>query len=281
VVRATVVVMAKRKFPARIRMKPKSNKTLKAESGVAALDRGLSILAAFREGDSSLILHDLAARTGFHKSTILRLLVSLERAGCILQVEDGSYHLGPALLRWGNLYLSSLRLHDHVTPILQRLVQETGESATFYTRQADARICLFRVDTSRSVRDNIRVGDLLPLDRGAGGRVLQTFARIDMVKKKSPPLILSMGELDPDAAGLSGPVFGADGVIRGAISLSGLSTRFRGRALGRMAKILLDAVADLTSRLGGDDSLLRSHAKVGPMTFRAAGKMGRNARSNP
>ena len=46
-------------------------------NGVAAVERALSVLGAFRDGDASLSLHELAARTGLYKSTILRLLVSL------------------------------------------------------------------------------------------------------------------------------------------------------------------------------------------------------------
>ena len=40
------------------------------------MDRALSLLAAYQEGDRSLTLNDLAARTGLVKSTVLRLLAS-------------------------------------------------------------------------------------------------------------------------------------------------------------------------------------------------------------
>ena len=67
-----------------------------AQSGVAAVDRALLILSAFREEDAALSLALLARRTGLYKSTILRLLQSLLRAGYVVRLPDGgNYVIGP------------------------------------------------------------------------------------------------------------------------------------------------------------------------------------------
>src|SRR4051794_35164429 len=47
--------------------------------GVAAVDRALMILDAFEPADESLTLSQLAQRTSFYKSTILRIAQSLMR----------------------------------------------------------------------------------------------------------------------------------------------------------------------------------------------------------
>ena len=49
-----------------------------APGGVAAVDRALSVLSAFQDGDAALSLAELAERTRLYKSTVLRLLASLE-----------------------------------------------------------------------------------------------------------------------------------------------------------------------------------------------------------
>lgn len=226
-----------------------------APAGVAAVERALAILGAFRDGDVSLTLHQLAERTDLYKSTILRLIATLERRGCIARLDDGSYQLGPALVRWGSLYLASVRVETHVTPVLARLAGETGESATFYTRHGEARICLARVDCTRSVRDHVHVGEVLPLQRGAGGRVLVAFDP-DNRKARAPQamVIVTVRERDAEGAGMAAPVFGPKGSLRGAISLSGPATRFTEAALPKLARSLLSAAADLTTRLGGDPS---------------------------
>jgi len=231
------------------------------EPGVAAVDRALAIIGAFRDGDSSLTLHQIAERTDLYKSTILRLVTTLERRGCILRLQDGSYQLGPMLVRWGRLYLTSVRVETHVTPVLERLAADTGESATFYTRQGDARMCLARVDCMRSVRDHVKIGDILPLERGAGGKVLIAFDAANRAKRArngQSMFIVSMRERDAEAAGMAAPVFGPGGSLRGAISLSGLATRFNESAQPKLARALLAAAIELTTRLGGDPSALQA-----------------------
>ena len=241
----------------------------KQAAGVAAVERALAILGAFRDGDTSLTLHEIAQRTDLYKSTILRLAGTLERRGCLLRLDDGSYQLGPTLVRWGSLCLASVRIETHVTPVLERLSAETGESATFYTRHGEARMCLARVDCTRSVRDHVRVGDILPLQRGAGGRVLVAFDPAN-ARARAPQsmLIVTVRERDAEGAGMAAPVFGPGGSLRGAISLSGPATRFTDAALPKFAKPLLAAAADLTTRLGGDAAALRAAAANGTSTRR-------------
>jgi DNA-binding IclR family transcriptional regulator len=233
----------------------KQKKESAKADGVAAVERALSILGAFREGDTSLTLHEVAERTALYKSTILRLMASLERRGCMLRLGDGSYQLGPMLVRWGSLYLTSVRVETHITPVLAALSRETGESATFYTPQGHARLCLARVDCAHSVRDHVRVGDLLPLERGAGGKVILAYTAAGKERRtQSQPanVITSFRERDPEGAGMAAPVFGADGSLRGAIALSGSAARFNEHALPRFSKAILAAARELTVRFGGD-----------------------------
>lgn len=229
----------------------------KSGGGVAAVERAIAVLNAFQAGDSSLSLNELARRTGMYKSTILRLLSTLVQEHCIVRLDDGSYQLGSMLLHWGGLYQAALRLDDHVPPILRRLVQETEEGASFFTREGGHRVCLFRVDSPRSIRDHIRTGDLVPLDKGAAGRVLIAFDPASSPRSQAPvqPYIITIGEREPDIAAIAAPVFGPQKRLRGALALSGPAARFSADLIPAMSASLLAAAADLTRRLGGDTSL--------------------------
>lgn len=74
-----------------------------AQTGVAAVDRAFLILSAFQEGDVSLTLAILARRTGLYKSTILRLMQSLIRAGYVIRLPDGNYAVGASAAKLGRL----------------------------------------------------------------------------------------------------------------------------------------------------------------------------------
>lgn len=227
-------------------------------SGVAAVERALAILNAYQPGEASLSLAELAERTGLYKSTILRLVGTLIQAHCMSRLDDGRYQLGSMLLHWGSLYQSALRLDDHVLPVLRHLVEETREGASFFTREGNLRVCLFRVDSPRSVRDHVRAGDLLPLDKGAAGRVLVKFDEqlTPLSKRPASPLVTTVGEREPDIGAVAAPVFGPGGQLRGALAVSGPSTRFDEAAIEKISELVLNAAIDLTRRLGGPTDLL-------------------------
>lgn len=206
-----------------------------APGGAAAADRALSLLAAFRAGDAALTLAELAQRTGLYKSTALRLLASLEHARLLQRLEDGRYALGSEVERLHAIHAASFSLDRVVVPELRRLVTATGESAAYHVRRGqgadDVRLCLYRVDSPHPVRDHIRAGDLLPMNRGTGGRVLSAF---DPVLGKSGNasdrrvlagirergFIAATGDRLEGVAGISAPVFHADGSIAAAVTLT-------------------------------------------------------------
>jgi DNA-binding IclR family transcriptional regulator len=164
------------------------------------------------------------------------------------------------LLHLGKIYQSSLRLEDHVLPVIKRLVEETGEGASFFTRERKIRVCLFRVDSPKAIRDHVHAGDLLPLDRGAAGNVLLLFDPTLTPPDSMPdePVIVTIGEREPDIAAVAAPVFGPGARLSGALAVSGPRGRFTKAKIQRISRVIIAAAFDLTSRLGGDTSRLQT-----------------------
>src|SRR5690606_19284394 len=136
--------------------------------GVAAVDRALSILVAIEAAeDGSLSLAELAAATLLYKSTLLRLLVSLERGALVLRRADQRYALGPFAFRLGKSFEAHNPIERRLAPIMRALVEKGTESPSFHVRHdASRRLCLIRLDSRHSTLDRVRAGDLLPIDRG-------------------------------------------------------------------------------------------------------------------
>src|SRR5829696_4994287 len=122
------------------------------EGGVAAVDRALSILDAFSERDAKLSLAEISKRTGLYKSTILRLMKSLEKFGYLYRSDDGAYTLGAKTLFLGTLYQRQFRTSEIVPPVLRKIVAELKEGASFYVRDGNHRVCLHRVDSTYAIR---------------------------------------------------------------------------------------------------------------------------------
>ncbi len=191
--------------------------------GAAAVDRALSLLAAFRSGDSALTLAELAARTRLHKSTALRLLASLEHARLLQRRPEGAYALGPEVVRLSALHDAAFSAEAQLLPVLRALVDATQESAAFHVRRGEQRLCLLRVDSAQLLRDHVRAGDILPLERGAGGRVLLAFggargARYAQIRHDG--IAVLHGDRVAGLTGISAPVWGAGGELAGAITLT-------------------------------------------------------------
>jgi len=223
-----------------------------SSGGVAAVDRAFAILDAFQEGEASMTLATLAKRTGLYKSTLLRILTSLISHGYVRRLANGSYQVGPTVVRLTKVFQQSFRLEDYIVPALHELVRQTNESASFYVRDGDMRLCVFRVDSPRSVRDHVVVGERLRIDQGAGGHVLQRFGsgRDDVGRRRY--VVATFGERQPDIAAVAAPVFGVGKMLHGAISVSGPRVRFTKKAVAAFSEAVLQAAEHTTLDLGGD-----------------------------
>jgi DNA-binding IclR family transcriptional regulator len=221
-----------------------------APGGAAAVDRAISLLSAFGPGDKALTVTELARRTRLYNSTVLRLLASLAQGRLLQRTAQGQWALGPELARLAGLYAASFSLEDVLLPEMHALVQRTQESVAFHVRQGDQRLVLFRVDSPQLLRDHVRAGDLLPLDRGAGGRVLRAFAgargRIhDQVRRDG--YVVITGDRVPGLAGISAPVWRAAGELAGALTLTAPEQRLQPRFIDELRA----SASRLTDALGG------------------------------
>jgi DNA-binding IclR family transcriptional regulator len=232
-------------------------------AGVAAVDRALAIAEALVNAGEPLTLSQLADATGLYKSTVLRLMVSLERSTLAIRLQDQRYVPGPLAFRLGRAYEASNHLEEILLPLMKQLVERGMESPSFHVRHSDeTRLCLLRVDSHHSTLDRVRAGDLLPLKRGAPGKVLRRWAPGSPGAGDAPAVEASFGERDPMCAAVAAPVFGPGGPLLGALSLSGPLDRFTDNAVRRMTRPLLEAAAAATVALGGVWPSPRSRAAI-------------------
>jgi DNA-binding IclR family transcriptional regulator len=222
--------------------------------GVDAVDRALSILATFVAGRERQTLGELAVRTGFYKSTILRLARSLETAGFLHREESGAFVLGGEPLRLAAVYRRATAIESKVRPVLRTIRDETGESASFFRREGNLVQCLYREETRRAIRDHLAEGDMLPLNLGAGGRVLTVFGEptlspSDRDQRYADLPFASFGESDPEAADVAAPIYGFDG-LAGAVSISGPRTRLTPERVAEFGPLLMAKAEGLSKLLG-------------------------------
>jgi DNA-binding IclR family transcriptional regulator len=189
---------------------------------------------------------------------VLRIMQSLVRRGYLQRLDNGQYQIGPAPLILGAIHQHSVKLGDVMLPLLRDLADQTGESTSVYRRNGDIRVCLHRVQSRHGIRGDIREGDILPLDRGSGGRILLAFggAKGEPYRTiRTEHCYAAVGERDAETAGISVPIFGVDQVM-GAITVAGPRSRIDGSFIANARVLLLRTAARATISLGGDASAI-------------------------
>ncbi len=136
-----------------------------------SLDRGLEILT--RLGPEGHTLDDLAGQLDVHKTTVLRLLRTLEAQRFVRRDASHRYYLGARLFALASDALCQLEVRDRARPYLVRLSRTTGEQTVHLAAlENDAVVYIDKVESTHAIRMYSRVGLIAPTHATAVGKVL-------------------------------------------------------------------------------------------------------------
>jgi DNA-binding IclR family transcriptional regulator len=135
----------------------------------------LDVLALFKDR-SQLSFTDIQAALGLHKSTIFRILHTLEINSYLSRVEDGKYTLGLNIFILGNSFSRESHLRRVATPYLQELCRQVSMTVQLGILEGTSVVILQKIDPSESVRMFSRVGAVVPAHCTGQGKTLLTFS---------------------------------------------------------------------------------------------------------
>ncbi|MEM8956507.1 MAG: IclR family transcriptional regulator [Pseudomonadota bacterium] len=215
-----------------------------------SVERAMSILNAFSTQTPTMSLAELAEETGLHKSTILRITNSMAIYGFVQRDEAGRFSLGPSVWRLGLIFRRDFKSREHVAPALRILAEATGETASYYVRTGDERVCLYRENSPNLLQFHVEEGMRLKLSTGASGLVLRYFSGEDvgdLGKFNEHGTVSSVGETNPNISSIATPVFSANRELMGALTVSGLINRFDAQARTRAIPLLESLARSLSN----------------------------------
>lgn len=213
-----------------------------------SVERALSILTAFSAQKPTMSLAELADETGLHKSTILRLTTSMAIYGFIQRDTKGVYSVGPSVWRLGLIFRRDFATREAVAPTLRELVEFSGETASFYVRAGNDRVCLYRENSPNLLRFHVEEGMRLNLKTGASGMVLRHFTGEtldDLSAFNKNGTVSAIGQTNPNISSVATPVFSKAGELLGALTVSGLVSRFDDDARDKVIPLLEKLARDL------------------------------------
>jgi DNA-binding IclR family transcriptional regulator len=135
-----------------------------------SLDRALTLLSGLAEGAKTL--DQLAEEIGVHKSTVLRLMRTLESHHLVRREGPRHYRLGSALFDLANRALEDRDVRRSAESALAALNERTGHTVHLATYEDGEVVYIDKYEGRHSVRMYSRVGKRAPLHCTAVGKVL-------------------------------------------------------------------------------------------------------------
>jgi DNA-binding IclR family transcriptional regulator len=238
-------------------------------SGVRSVQRAVEILALLSEDRPVVSLSDIVRDTGLAKTTVVRMVHTLEQNG-LVWTTAGGITAGPGLWRWAYLAHRSWELPVEVRQLMRELADATRETVNLYVRRDVQRVCLAQQQGTQSLRHVVQVGDELPLWAGASGKVLLMNAspsllaraaaispegagmlerlRVAVDQAGEDGYVVSHGEREIGVSAIAVPLLTRSGTVGSALAISGPTVRFTDGRIDEFRKQLERAATQLTGR---------------------------------
>lgn len=145
--------------------------------GVESVKRAFSILRCFSLDRPELGVTEISRELGVHKSTVSRLLSTLESDRIVLRnPESGRYRLGVGLLELSGLVTLHADLRRVALPFMNQLAQLTQETVNLAVIEGDEVVNIEHITPfGRRVMNIGWVGRRTPLHASSTGKVLMAY----------------------------------------------------------------------------------------------------------
>ena len=140
---------------------------------IQSIQRAFDILQVIDTQETPLRAAEIALRANLPRTTVIRMLDTLEKVGAIHRLtESNTFHIGPMLRQLGQPTSSQPTLKEIARPYLQQLADQTGETVYLCTPTADFQAhYLDQINSPHEIMLRDWIGKTLPLHATAPGKV--------------------------------------------------------------------------------------------------------------
>ena len=143
---------------------------------IQSVGRAISVLRSFTETEPELGVVELGSRLGLHKSTVFRMLATLEQEGLVSQnPATGKYRLGLGLISLAGVALGRLDVRALSQPLIGDLVEKSGETVNVTILDGGECVNIERGASPKSIRYVGWIGRRTPLHCTASGKVILAY----------------------------------------------------------------------------------------------------------
>ena len=248
---------------------------------IQSVEKACRLLHAMAADDAEALgLSELAARLGFTKNQVFRLLKTLEGPGFVeYNPQTERYRLGTAILYLAGHVQRGMGLVRAAAPVLDRLAHETGETIHLVALHGMEAVMVDARESSHPIRLTARLGGRYPLHAGACPLAILAALPSDLqeqVLKQLPSLprytertivhpeqlravlaqvradgfAISDDDVDRDVRAVGAAILDRKGWPVGAVSVAGPASRLPLETLRNLGQVVRAAAAEISARLG-------------------------------
>lgn len=239
--------------------------------------RSMVILNLFIE-HTELTFQEIIELSGIPKTSVYRMLMSLEEMGFLEKGEDAKYRLGLIFLRFGSLVSNRIDIRQIAYPVMKELHEDVEEAVNLIVQQGDEGVYIEKLELKQKVRLFTAVGRKTPLYAGACSRIILAFLPDEEIreylentelesfcigtvtdKEKQYEMIeqarrdgytISNSELEKHTCSIAAPIFNHHGQVAAGLSIAGIEANYQEEDVKTFSKKVIEAANEISLRLG-------------------------------
>jgi len=245
---------------------------------VRSVERALDILLCFSLEKPTYSLTQIAEHVGMHKSTIHRLLSTLEARRFVTRDKvSGMYRLGFRFIELASIMLQDIDINRWAQPYLQHLANLSGETVDLAVLDDDHVVYLQVVESPQRVKIAAAVGQQLPVHCTATGKAflaylpefqvneiltrgmdeytehtLNSSAELyqDLRETRERGFAISEEEYEKDINAVAAPILDANGCPMAVIAIVGPSFRLSHERMVMLGQSILETTYTIAREVG-------------------------------
>lgn len=248
------------------------------DSKPSVLLNGLRVLESFSLAEPTLGVTEIARKVDLHKSSVSRILATLEKAGYVERdASTGRFRLGLGLIALTGPLLANLDVRRIAQPELDELTRRTGETTALMVWNGYESVVVEQVQSPKEVKHTASVGTRYDtyqsasvqvfLSEMASGEVQRLFERRRLIGPDDAEALqtyldelsdarqrgyaVNDGRTSLEEVGIAAPVHDHRGLLVAAIMLSAPRFRVPQTMLDQFGSAVAEAARRVSLRLGG------------------------------
>lgn len=247
---------------------------------VQSVRRAFAVLFAFTAETPVLSVAEIAERVELNRTTVHRLVATLEASGVIKRERDSpKYALSAQVLQLANTFIQQSDVRQIALPVMTALRDRTNETVGLHLKEGRSRIVVAQVGANRDVRHMYRnIGEPIPLHLGAAGKVMLAFQpeaeteaflseatlvartphsvtdpatlRHDLDHIRQQGYAITWEERSIGVVAIAAPIFDASGAAIAAVNVSGLRQTIRRADAAALAPQVVATAREISRELG-------------------------------